>query len=345
MIGGLVVLVILAAAGTAIGLWVQQSRANQPAPKAQTPRGRSAVLAEVGAYIGATLILAGGTAAVAQEWSDLTEATRLTILAIVTLLFFVLGFVMRRSGEAAFRRVSAISWALSVAAFAGSVGAVNALLDTEAKTAFLSISAASAAYATALWWANKHAIQHALMFAGVLFTVSAAIVRAVHDPDAWMICVPLWVIALGWATLGWLRRIEPWWTAVSLGVVVALVAPANIEPAAAKYSIGIATAVTVMAAGVVLKFVPGLGLGAIGLFAYVVGAVVYYFRDTLGAPAALAIAGLLIVVIAAFVARALPFMRPLPRPSSPPFERPSWRRKPPTQTPPPPTPPSERHAA
>lgn len=334
MFGGLLTLLVLLALGTGIVLWVRQSREpattpNSGAGRQAGPPRRVSLLTEAIAYVGVVLVIAGGTAAVAQQWSDLSDGTRLTVLVIVTLVFLVLGFVTRRSAEPAFRRVSAISWMVSVAAFAGSVAVVNQLYDASDKTAFLSISATTTAYAAALWWIDKHAIQHALMFAGVLLTVSAIITNTVQDPVAWMICIPLWVIALGWTVLGWLHRIPPWWAAVPLGVAVALIAPASIEPPGAKYSIGIATAVAIMTAGVLLKFTPGVGAGAIGLFAYVVGAVVFYFRDTLGAPAALAIAGLLILVIAVTVARVLPF----------------YRRKPPTQLPPAETPRSERPAA
>jgi hypothetical protein len=91
---------------------------------------------------------------------------------------------------------------------------------------------------------------------------------------------------------------------VPLGLVVALTAPATIgEPAALSFALGIGTAATVMALSVLAKFTPGLAMASLALLGYVIGAVTYYFGDTLGVPASLSIAGLLILALAAVATR------------------------------------------
>ncbi|MEX2557699.1 MAG: hypothetical protein WEB06_18970 [Actinomycetota bacterium] len=58
-----------------------------------------------------------------------------------------------------------------------------------------------------------------------------------------------------------------------------------------------------MAASVGLRVTPGLTIGAVGLFAYVTGAVVRNFGDALGVPTALAVTGVVILVVAVLTAR------------------------------------------
>ncbi len=85
---------------------------------------------------------------------------------------------------------------------------------------------------------------------------------------------------------------------------MALISPAAIDqPSGLRFGLGIATATTVMTLAVVAKFTPALAMGAVAELGYVIGAVAYYFGDTLGVPASLAIAGFLILVMAAAAAR------------------------------------------
>jgi len=141
------------------------------------------------------------------------------------------------------------------------------------------------------------------MFLGVMLSVASVVRFVVHDPAAWMIAVPFWAIGLARAAGGWWRRIAPWFIAVPLGLLVALIAPAPIESSGVKFSLGIATAGMVMALSVMAKFTPGLAIASVALLGYVIGAVTYYFGDTLGVPASLSIAGLLILVLAAVAMR------------------------------------------
>jgi hypothetical protein len=115
-----------------------------------------------------------------------------------------------------------------------------------------------------------------------------------------MITLPLWAMGVVWASVGWLRRVDPWFVAFPLGLLVALVAPATIDqPSGLRFGLGIATATTVMAFAVVVKLTPALAMGSVAELGFVIGAVTYYFGDTLGVPASLSIAGLLILMMAA----------------------------------------------
>lgn len=311
MRGSLISLLVLVAVIGGIAIWVQRSRPESGRVGAATAAGeappkRISLLTEAVGYVGTILVLAGASAAIGQRWDEVSTAWRLVILGAATLLFLGIGWLIRSSAEPAFQRLTGVTWAVSVAAFAGSAAVVNQFYDTSGETAFLTITTTSTGYAAVLWWVHQHAIQQAALFTGVLLSWASIVVFAnpEQNMDTPLIAVPLWAIGLTWAAGGWWRRLAPWFVAVPLGLLVALIAPAFIgEYNALRFSLGIATAATVMALGVVAKFTPGLAMASAALLGYVIGAVTYYFGDTLGVPASLTIAGLLILTLAAVATR------------------------------------------
>jgi hypothetical protein len=315
----LLLLVLAAIIGTAI--WVRRSRSTgewDAGPGAAAPDRRISLLAEAVGYLGTILLLAGASAAIGERWEDISTEWRLVILAITTLLFLAVGVLSRSSSEPAFRRLTGVVWALSVAGFAGGAAEVSEYFDAPARTAFLAIAVPSTAYAAALWMLHRHAIQQAVLFGGVLLSAAAVVVRAVDEPKSWMVAVPLWAMGLAWAAAGWWRQIEPWFVAVPLGLSVALIAPAAIaETSGLRFGLGLATGGAVMAMSVLAAFTPGLAMGAVAVLGYAIGAVTYYFGDTLGVPASLTITGLLVLTLAAAATRSHWFGRTRPPVSRP----------------------------
>ena len=320
--GILLLLALAAIIGTAV--WAQRNRRSSSdggpgaGPGRAVPTGRISLLAEAVGYLGTILVLAGAGTAVGQRWDDIGTGWRLVILAVATLLFLAVGVLVRSSSEPAFARLTGVTWALSVAGFAGSVAVATQFYDPPARTAFVTIAVPATAYAAVLWMLHRHAIQHAVLFAGVLLSTAAIVVRAVEEPTSWMIAVPLWAIGLAWAAAGWWRRIEPWFVAVPLGLLVALIAPTMVEDSGLRFGLGLATGGTVMAMSVAAAFTPGLAMAAVAVLGYAVGAVTYYFGDTLGVPASLAITGLLVLTLAAAGMRWHWFDRTRPPGSRPP---------------------------
>jgi hypothetical protein len=305
MIGSLVLLLVVGAVVAGTVAWMRQHGSGLPASAAAAeaqPRRISLLMEAIG-YIGTILVLAGAFAFAQQHWSDVTEAGRLAILAIGTAVFLGIGAFVLSSTEPALRRLAAVTWAISVAAFAGSAGMVNLLLDTSGKTPFLTIATSTAAYAVVLWVLHRHGVQQAVAFGASCVAVASLVNYVITDASGWMIAVPLWAMGVAWAAAGWWRRVDPWFVAVPLGLLVALVAPATIDhPSGLRFGLGIATASIVMAFAVIEKFTPALAMGAVAELGYVIGAVTYYFGDTLGVPASLVIAGLLILLMAAAAA-------------------------------------------
>lgn len=304
MIGPLALLLVVGAVVAAIAAWMRRRRPEQSATEAGAPPRRISLLTEAIGYIGTILVLAGAVAFAQQHWNDITEGVRLAMLAVVTVVFLGIGGLVLSSTEPALRRLAAVTWVISVAAFAGSAAMVNVLLATSGKAPFLTIATSTAVYAVVLWVLHRHGVQQAVAFGASCVGVASVVNYVITDPAGWMIVVPLWVMGIGWAAAGWWRRVAPWFVALPLGLLVALISPAAIDqPSGLRFGLGIATATTVMTLAVVAKFTPALAMGAVAELGYVIGAVTYYFGDTLGVPASLAIAGFLILVMAAAAAR------------------------------------------
>lgn len=316
----LIPLLVLVIGGGA--LWTQHSRREAGGSSSlngvQRPH-RIALLTEAVGYIGAILVLAGISVAIGQRWEDIPNGGRLAILASVTAILLGIGWLIRGSVEPALERLAGVTWAVSVATFAGSIAVVNRLYDTSDKTSFATTATSSAVYAGVLWLLHRSAIQHVVTFATVLLATASIIAGLVNEPDAWMIAVPLWAIGVVWAAAGWQGRTIPRLVAVPLGLLVALIAPSTIEEISGlRFGLGLGTAAAVMALSVATGFTFGLALASIAMFSYVVGAVTFYFGDTLGIPASLAIAGIVILALAAAAARWHWFGRKHPPTSLPP---------------------------
>lgn len=296
----LILLAVVAIGG--IGLWAERGRRDATRSRPVQPH-RISLLTEAVGYIGAILVLAGISVAIGQRWEDISTGGRLAILGSVTAILLGIGWLIRESVEPALGRLAAVTWAISVATFAGSAAVVNQIYDTSDKAAYVTIATSTAVYASALWLLHRHPIQHAVTFAGVLVATASVITWLVNEPAGWMIAVPLWAIGVGWAAAGWRGWLSPQLVAVPLGLLVALVAPSGIGLSGLRYGLGLSTAAAVMALSVATGFTLALALASVAMLGYVIGSVTYYFGDTLGVPASLAVAGIVILAMAAAAAR------------------------------------------
>jgi hypothetical protein len=176
----------------------------------------------------------------------------------------------------------------------------------------LVVGLTATAWSGVLWVARRGVLQNVALFAALVVTVvGTVLVMGGSEPSELAFAAALGALGAGWAVLGSREVVEPAWVTLPLGTLLALLAPSL---AAERYGwmqvVGVLVAAAGMAAGVGLRDTVILVMGAVAMFCYVTSVVVRYFSDTLGAPAALAITGLLIIVVAAGTARLLAGLRP-----------------------------------
>ena len=313
-------LLVAVAAGVLGGfyVWARRQGLVRDASTGAVPGGRRvSLVTEALAYVGAILVLAGGGAAVAQRWDQLGAWAHVAVFAGPALFFLGIGVLLYGVRDAAVQRLVGVVWFLSSVGVGAATGLlVYDVLHVADSDGALWIGLATAAYSAGLWLVRRRALQDAALFGGVVITVVGTIVAVSPDPTVVVPALVLWALGLLWATLGWLRLLEPLWVSLPLGVVLALVAPTvAVADQGWMYIVAIATAGTVMALSVPMHNTPLLGLGTVAMFGYVTGAVVQYFGDTLGVPAALAVTGVVILVLAVVTARLARLTRP-PRPDA-----------------------------
>ncbi len=301
----------------------------EPAAEGEQRKGHIPLLTEAVAYVGAILLLAGGVAAVGQEWSNFNAGGHVAAFAGAAAFFLLVGVVLRRVREPAIQRLVSVAWFLSVVGVAGAAGYVTRDLiyspsDPNAGPAtVLGIGLAASLYSAALWLARRHALQNVALFAGLVIMICGVIATATNGHAAPLAyALALWGLGLAWAGFGWRRYLEPMWVAVPLGTLLALIAPAfAVGPYGWMYAIAIVTAAAAMTISVPLRNAVFLGLGAVAMFGYVTSVVVTYFHRSLGVPAALSITGALIVVVAVITARLMRAAHPA-KPAKPGHEEP-----------------------
>jgi hypothetical protein len=78
-------------------------------------RRRVSLLDETVAYVGASLILAGGGIAVGQAWADFSEWDRVAIFGGAAMFFLAVGLLVLRVDETAIQRMIGMVWLISAA--------------------------------------------------------------------------------------------------------------------------------------------------------------------------------------------------------------------------------------
>lgn len=317
----LVLLVVLVAvlAVVAFQSW-GKSRGRAVAKAAEPARvGRVSLLTEAVAYVGAILVIAGGATAIGQRWSDISEWGHVGILAGAAVLFLLAGALVRQVTEPAIQRLVSVLWFVSVVGLAAAVGVASGrALDVSGEFVVLNIGLAAAVYGAALWVLRRRSLQQVALFIGLILTcIGVVAVVAGGEPPALPAALLLWALGITWAVLGWRRYVEPTWTAVPVGVLLALYSPTIVVGEHGWfYAVAIGTAGVVMALSVPTQNPVLLGMGTVAMFGYVTATVVRYFGDALGVPAALAVTGLLILGLALVTARLLKAARPAKPPVS-----------------------------
>jgi hypothetical protein len=300
--------------------WAQRQGllTTEQAVEAQRSPRRISLLTEAVAYIGAILILAGGIAAVGQQWHSISAWGHTGVFAGIAVLFLTVGVVLHKVREPAIQRLVDVVWFLSVAGVAGTVGfAAHDVYRNTAAVTTLAVGTGITAYSAVLWLLRRHALQDFALFTALIVTICGAIVTVDNSPPSLAFAIALWVFGLVWAGLGWQRYVEPLWMTVPAGVILALVVPSlAVGEYGWVYAIGLTTAAAAMTASVPLRNTPLLALGALAMFGYVTSMVIRYFHDSLGVPGALAITGALILGLATVTARLMRAARP-PKPKEP----------------------------
>jgi len=274
-----------------------------PAP-AESPR-RAPLVVEALGYLGGLVALVGAVVVVSQLWPGIPTGAELAFAAAGTIVFGAAAALIRTDGEAALGRLRSVLWLLSTVSLVAFMGVLAAQVwDLSTVGTTLVAAGAATPYAALLWWRTRAPLQHLATFAGAAVVTGSGIAILAPGTGAWLPGLGVWVLSLAWgvaAHLGYLPPRDTGYLAAGIGLLVG--AQMTMQEAAG-YVIAIATVVGLLAAGVALRRVWVLALGALDVLLVVPQAASRYLPQSVAAPLAVFCAGLALLGVALWLARA-----------------------------------------
>lgn len=278
----------------------REAKAAEEAAEPRVATGRVSLATEAVGYLGGGLAVIAAVLFISELWPNLQPWSKVAFTGIITAVLAVAGALIRSSVEPAVRRLSSFLWFVSSAGVAFLFGLfADDVLKVEGETVALIASASVASYSFVLWLVNRTHLQQIALFAGTLATGASLVFQGDSDIDPFFVGLVVWALGLAWGLLAWADLIRPSVTGVALGSVALLVGAqvASFDDLRGwGLGLGILTAVGLLAAGIVVRRTLLLGFGAAGVIIFVPQTVFHFFGDTVGAPLALLISGLVLVI-------------------------------------------------
>jgi hypothetical protein len=276
------------------------------APAASSPAPLGNRLAEAAGYVGAVLVGAAGAVLAGEHWDELGRAGRVAILLGVTVVLAAAAVAvalvrpggaaaLRQPARAVRRRLASTALTIAAATAAGAVG--NLVTDHD----FSIGMAAAVLVLAATQWLAPSAVSETAGLAAVALLVGSVLDEAQAPATAFV--GTLIAVGLAWAALAWTPVLTVPTLGLALGLALALYwgAVAAFYGTQPEEGLGIAVLVLMAAAGLAGYVRTGRWPLAA---AAAVALTVLVFRltsDSLGAPVALLLTGLVLLGMGAIV--------------------------------------------
>jgi hypothetical protein len=269
-------------------------------------RGASPLVAEVLGYLGAAIAISAGFVAVRQLWPADPPAATLSLTGVAAVLLTVIGAVLRTHGQPAYGRLRSVLWLLATLAGSGFAAILaDQVLGLGDRGVLLTAASAWAGLAVPLWWCGKSAVQHVVMFGGLAALLCAVLYQLDPSLTAAGYGTAIWVLSATWGTAAYFGSMVP----PSAGLAVAsagVLAGATITMAnPAGPALAVLTVVGLLAIGVATHRAMFTGFGAAGTLWVVPETAHRYLPGSVAAPLTVVVAGLVLLAIALWLARAL----------------------------------------
>jgi hypothetical protein len=272
--------------------------------------GRRAVAVEVLGYLGGGLVVVAGLVLGAESWGRLGHWGRAGALAVVTGVLLGAGGWLRAEPGRVLPRLASALWLGAVAGFAGLLAVlVDGGSDGALGDPSLWVAGGSLVLAGGLYLLERRVLQQVALFAAVVATMLAAGDRAGWS---WATVEGYGFLGLGvlWLELGRRGLAAPRRTSEALGSLV-LLSGAEVlgaqgdGPGDWGLWLGLGLAVALIVAGSALRRNVPLGFGVAGLVLFLGQLAGGHWLD-LGAPLAILVVGVGLVVAAVALARRRP---------------------------------------
>jgi hypothetical protein len=270
--------------------------------------GRAGYVVEALGYLGGMLAAGAGFIAVDELWPDIPTGAEIAFAAAGVVLLVLAGGLVQVSADPALARLRSVLWALSI----GCLVALLALLtgrvwELEPRPSALLTSIVAAGGAGVLWWRSRTPIQHLVLFtalavaAGTAGAWAASALGAGQTNGAAGYAV--WVFSAVWAVLALrsvVRPVLPGQVAAAIGVLIGV--QFTMDHLAGNL-LAVLTVAVMMTAGVLVRQVWLLGVGALGVLIVVPQVASRYLPASVAAPLAVFVVGVLLLAVAVWLSR------------------------------------------
>lgn len=268
------------------------------------PGQRRGLVVEALGYFGGALAIVAGFMAVSQLWPTIPTGAELAFAGGGAVLLLGAGAAIRTVENGSLRRLRSVLWLMSTASLAAFTAVLAAQVwDLRAISTAVTMAAAATLYSAALWWGNRAPLQQLAVFASMAVLVGTSIFQTWPGLRGWGPGLGIWGLSALWgiaAHRGYLASRDAGYLAAVIGVLVGAQLTMQIP---AGHVLALATVAAILTAGVMLRRVLLLVLGAIGVIMTVPQTAARYLPDNVGAPLAIFVTGLILLGVAVQLAR------------------------------------------
>ncbi|MFK4084956.1 DUF2157 domain-containing protein [Kribbella sp. NPDC020789] len=270
--------------------------------RAGSPSRQGSLAIEALGYLGSVLVVVASVLLASRYWYNFSTLSHLALVGGAAIALAVGGFaVPARLGPPAVRLRAVLRLAATVATagFLGLLG--DEVLTWHDEDLALLVFGGTTVCATALWWRLRTVVQLAAVFVGLAGTAATAAAQLDGSPDL-LPGLGIWGVGALWFVLGWGTVISPRWAALILGALGLMIGSGMTMATDGGVVLALVTVAALVTLALLAKDLLMLGLGAWGALQILPMAVNRWFPSELAAAVVLLVAGLLLVLIAVWVA-------------------------------------------
>lgn len=266
--------------------------------------GRIPLIAEALGYVGGVLAVVASFVSVSRLWPHIPVGAQLAFAAFAAAVLGVAASVMRVGEEPAFARLRSFLWFLSTAGVATFMGVLaDQVWHLGLISSLLVTAVVTDAYAVLAWWRTRASLQHLTAFCLTAAAVAFGITRFAPGLDLWGPGLGVWVLSAAWGIAvhrGYLRPVAAGYVAAGAGLLVGAMMTMQ---EAAGHVLAQATVAGLLVAGVALRRLWLVALGAVGVIVVVPETASRYLPGSIAVPLAILVVGLALIGVALWLAK------------------------------------------
>ncbi|PWI13012.1 hypothetical protein DI272_01820 [Streptomyces sp. Act143] len=284
--------------------WTSERAPSAHVPSAADRGGRGSLVVEALGYLGAAMTVVAGFLAVHRLWPDIPAGAQATFAAVAAAALGGAATVVSAAAQPSLVRLRSTLWLLSTACLAAFAGVLAGRVgDFSPQITVLAAAGTATAYATLLWLREPLPLQHLAVFASAAVMTGAAIACVGDDVPLWAPGSGVWLLSAAWAVAAHHDRVPPRGTGYLVAAIGLLVSAQMTLELPVGHVLALATVGGLLTAGVVLRRVWLLALGAYGTVQTVPQTAERYLPGSFAAPLSVLMVGVVLLMLALVLAK------------------------------------------